>query len=77
MVVGTEIVPHLVSPCLPAVLGAGWVPGVCEHDPERGWDVADRWHALDHALVGALPMAALYGWALRRWRPDVARLRAA
>ncbi len=76
VVVGTEIVPHLVSPCLPAVLGADWLPPGCERT-EHGVDVADRWHALDHALVGALPMAALYRLALRRWRPDVARLRAA
>ena len=76
VVFGTEILPHLVSPCLPAALGADWLPPVCERT-ERGVDVADRWHALDHALVGALPMAALYRLALRRWRPDVARLRAA
>ena len=73
VLVGTEIVPHLLSPCLPAELGADWVPGVCERHPVHGWDIEDRWHALDHALVGALPMAALYRLALRRWRPDVAR----
>ncbi|MDQ3466769.1 MAG: hypothetical protein M3411_00855, partial [Chloroflexota bacterium] len=77
VVVGTELVPHLLSPCLPAELGAEWVPGVCERHPVHGWDIKDRWHALDHALVGALPMAALYRWALRRWRPDVARGRVA
>ena len=75
VVVGTEIVPHLLSPCLPAELGADWVPGVCERHPVQGWDIEERWHALDHALVGALPMAALYQLALRRWRPDVARWR--
>ena len=42
---------------------------------DHGVDVAERWHALDHALVGALPTAALYGRALRRWRPDIARRR--
>ena len=72
VVVGTEILPHLVSPCLPAALGADWLPPVCERT-ERGVDVADRWHALDHALVGALPMTTLFRLALRRWRPDVAR----
>ena len=74
VLVGTEIVPPVLSPCLPAELGADWVPGVCEHHPEHGWDVEDRWHALDHALVGALPMVALYRLALRRWRPAVARV---
>ncbi len=73
VVVGTELVPHLVSPCLPAELGAAWVPGACERHPVHGWDIEDRWHALDHALVGALPMAALYRLALRRWRPAIAR----
>ena len=72
VVVGTEIVPHVVSPCLPAVLGADWLPPVCERT-EQGIDVAGRGHPLDHALVGALPMAALYRLALRRWRPDVTR----
>ena len=74
--VGTEIVPHLASPCLPAVLGADWLPPGCERT-EQGIDVAGRWHPLDHALVGAVPMAALYRLALRRWRPDVARRRVA
>ena len=73
---GTELVPHLASPCLPAALGADWLPPGCERTAQ-GVDVAGRWHALDHALVGALPMAALYRLALRRWRPDVARRRAA
>ena len=74
--VGTEIVPHLVSPCLPALLGADWLPAVCERT-EHGVDVKDRWHPLDHALVGGLPMAVLYWRALRPWRPDVAQGRAA
>lgn len=72
VLVGTEVVPHLASPCLPAALGADWLPPVCERT-EDGVDVTGRWHALDHALVGALPMVALYRWALRRWHPDVAR----
>ena len=72
---GTEIVPHLLSPCLPAALGAEWLPPVCERTEQHGVDVADRWHTLDHALVGALLMAALYWLVLRRWRPDVVRFR--
>ncbi len=75
VVVAIELVPHLASPCLPAELGADWVPGVCERHPVHGWDIEERWHALDHALVGGLPMAALYRLSLRRWRPDVARRR--
>ncbi len=31
----------------------------------------------DHTLVGAIPLAALYWLALRRWRPALARLRSA
>ena len=77
VVAGMEIVPHLVSPCLPAELGAGWLPPVCERTEGYGFDVAGRWHALDHALVGAVPMAALYGLALHRWRPDMVRRRGA
>lgn len=73
--VGTEVVPHLASPCLPAELGLGPAPGVCEQTEQGGLDIRGRWHALDHALGGALPMAALYRLALRRWRSDVARWR--
>ena len=72
--VGTEIVPHLASPCLPSELGVGALPTVCER-AEQGADVKGRWHALDHALVGALPMVMVYRLALRRWRPDVAQWR--
>jgi hypothetical protein len=75
VLVGTEIAPHLVSPCLPAALAVDWLPPVCERTTAHGVDVAERWHALDHALLGALPMAALYLLALRRWRPDVVRRR--
>ena len=66
--IGTEVVPHALSPCLPAERSAGWQPGVCERQAHGGADVGDRWHALDHALVGAVPMAVLY--RLRRSRPD-------
>ena len=72
---GTEIVPHLLSPCLPAALGADWLPPVCERTEQHGVDVGGRWHALHHALVGALLMATLYWLALRRWRPEIGRLR--
>ena len=76
VVVGAEIVPHLLNPCLLADALDSRLLGLCERTAD-GVDVAGRWHALDHTLVGALPMAALYRLALRRWRPDVARFRMA
>lgn len=73
--VGTEIVPHLLNPCLFALeLGGKRLPGMCDYG-EWGTDFAARWHLLDHTLVGAIPFAALYWWALRKWRPGVARFR--
>ena len=65
-VAGAEIVPHLLSAC--AVL-----PQVCADLDVSGRDVAGRWHQLNHTLLGALPMALLYGAALRRWRPTLVR----
>ena len=71
--VGTEIVPHLLNPCfLTLELGGKRFPGMCEYG-EWGADFAGRWHLLDHTLVGAIPFAALYWLALRKWRPDVGR----
>ncbi len=72
--VGTEIVPHLFNPCYFALELAGKrLPEFyCAYSPDWGADLADRWHPLGHALVGALPMAALYWLALRRLRPDIA-----
>ncbi len=74
---GTEIVPHLLNPCFFALEFAGKrLPEFyCAYSPESGADLADRWHLLDHTLVGAVPMAALYWLALRRWRPALARFR--
>lgn len=68
--VGMELVPHLVNPRLVA---GDRLAGFCErtaHDPSSV-DVTGRWHALHHAVIGAVPMTALYGWALRRWRGDI------
>ena len=75
--VGTEIIPHLLNPCFFVLELAGKrLPEFyCAYSPEWGADFADRWHLLDHTLVGAIPMAALYWLALRRWRPALARLR--
>ncbi|MDQ3044082.1 MAG: hypothetical protein M3R06_02870 [Chloroflexota bacterium] len=69
-IIGTEIVPHVVNPCLVADLVGEDLPGLCERT-ESGADIAGRGHALYHTLVGALPMLALYAWALLRWRPKV------
>ncbi len=73
--IGTEIVPHLFNPCYFALaLADRRLPELyCEYSAEWGADLADRWHLLDHTLVGAIPFAALYWLALRRWRPDVGR----
>ena len=71
-VAGTELVPHVVNPCFAADLTRNELPGFCERT-ESGADIGARVHALHHAVVGALPMAVLYTWALRRWQPDVAR----
>lgn len=74
LVAGTELVPHVVNPCLAADLTRDELLGFCEHT-ESGTDIGGRVHALHHAVVGALPMALLYTWALRRWQPDVVRKR--
>lgn len=73
-IVGTEIVPHVVNPCVVADVVSDDLPGYCERT-ESGADIDNRVHAFHHAVLGALPMAALYTWALRRWRPDVVRKR--
>ena len=67
VLVGTELVPHLLACPL--------LPWTCEDHPRHGWSIAGQWHQLDHALVGAVPLTALYGWALRRWHPAVATSR--
>ncbi len=76
LLIGAEIIPHLLNPCFLALeLGGRRLPGVCEY-AEWGADLAERWHLLHHTLVGAVPLAALYWFALRRWRPEVTRIRA-
>jgi len=73
--VGTEIVPHLLNPCFIALeLGGERLPTMCDYG-SWGTDFAARFHLLDHTLVGAIPFATLYWWALRKWRPEVARFR--
>ena len=69
--IGMEIIPHLVNPCgISWLLGQRWLPGICEYNPEWGGDFVGRWHLLNHTLVGALPLALLYGWLTGRWRPS-------
>lgn len=68
-IVGTELIPHAVNPCLAAELTRDELPGYCEKT-ESGADIGGRVHALHHAMVGALPMLVVYTWVLRRWRPD-------
>lgn len=65
ILVGTELVPHAIDVCR-------LLPWACEDSPRHGWSIADQWHQLDHALIGALPLTILYGWALRRWHPAFA-----
>ena len=73
--IGTEIIPHLLNPCWWFLTWSGMrLPEFyCAYNPEWGADFADRWHLLNHTLAGALPLAALYWLALRRWRPDIVR----
>lgn len=71
VLVGGEVVPHLVNPCtLPELVGSG-PPGFCDAAPE-GADVPSTWHALDHAVVGFLPLALVVAWW---WRRQVSRER--
>jgi hypothetical protein len=65
VLVGGEVLPHLANPCvLPDVAGAE-PPGFCVRSSD-GVDVPDSWHALDHALVGFLPLSLLVAWWWRR-----------
>lgn len=73
--VGIELLPHVLNPCtIPYELGRRDLPGICESDPAWGADVEGRFHLIDHALVGALPLTVLYSLALRKWRPAIPRL---
>jgi len=61
VVVGAEIVPHVVSLCW-----AGEISGVCVATEESGVDYADRLHLLAHAVVGWVPLALVLWWLSRR-----------
>ncbi len=65
---GGEALPHLLNPCVLPDLAGATPPGFCTLT-EQGYDVPDAWHALDHALVGFLPLSLLVAWWWRRaWR---------
>lgn len=66
VLVGAEVVPHVVTPCR-----AGEVPGVCEADGQGGFDFPRTVHPFGHALLGWVPLTILYVWTLRRWWPEV------
>lgn len=74
--VGTELLPHLLSPCTVALLGESVEPPAICTRTQNGIDVRDQWHALSHSLTGALPMTGLYWLSLRKWRPEALRARA-
>ena len=72
--IGIEVLPHLLNPCsLPYEFSDRDPPGICQSNPEWGADVEDRYHLFTHALARGLPMAVIYGLALRRWRRDITR----
>jgi len=66
VLIGGEVLPHVLNPCvLPDLAGAN-SPGFCARTPE-GVDVPENWHALDHVLVGFLPLSLLLAWWWKRW----------
>lgn len=65
VLVGGEVLPHVLNPCtLPDLAGAE-PPGFCARSSE-GADVPDAWHALYHAAVGYLPLSLVFAWAWKR-----------
>ncbi|CAA9373260.1 MAG: hypothetical protein AVDCRST_MAG75-275 [uncultured Propionibacteriaceae bacterium] len=74
VLIGGELLPHVLNPCILPELAGVEPPGFCERSSE-GIDVPDRWHAMYHAVVGFLPLSlavAWWGkWLLRRSLRDV------
>lgn len=66
VLVGAEVVPHVVTPCW-----AGEVPEICVADTDGGFDHPRTIHPFAHALVGWVPLALLHVWTLRRWWPEM------
>jgi hypothetical protein len=65
VLVGTDILPHVVNPCLEY---GPELAGLCGEFAGR-WDVQARWHTLLHTLLGALPLTLLFAWVSGRLRP--------
>lgn len=65
-----EVLPHLLNPCVIADATEVVLPPGCSRG-ENGADVSDRWHTVDHALVGGVPAALGYRTLLLRRRPDL------
>ncbi len=66
VLVGAEMVPHVVTPCW-----AGEVPEICVADTDGGFDHPRTVHPFAHALLGWVPLTLLHVWALRRWWPEM------
>lgn len=65
VLIGGEVLPHVLNPCaLPEFVGAE-PPGFCTRTPE-GADIPESWHALDHALAGFLPLSLALAWCWKR-----------
>lgn len=71
VLVGGEVLPHLLNPCVLPDLAGVEPPGFCVRTPE-GVDVPDDWHLLDHALVGFLPLSLALAWWWKRREPTSA-----
>jgi hypothetical protein len=65
VLVGGEILPHVLNPCVISDLAVAQPPGFCASTPE-GSDVPDNWHALDHAVMGFLPLSLAVAWWWRK-----------
>ena len=66
VLVGAELVPDVVTPCL-----AGEVPDVCEAGADGDLDYPATVQPFAHALLGWVPLALLHTWAVRRWWPEM------
>lgn len=67
VLVGGEILPHVLNPCVLPDLAGAQPPAFCESTRD-GTDVPENWHALDHAVVGFLPLSLAVAWWWRRRR---------
>lgn len=65
VLVGGELLPHVINPCVLPDLAGAEPPAFCVNTPD-GADVPENWHALDHALVDFLPSSLLVVWWWRR-----------